>query len=311
MAGQIVMEGFLNFRMRPWLRRLITRAVAVIPAAITISIAGDEGTYQLLILSQVILSMQLPFAVIPLIHFTSDRARMGEFANRKWVKLLAWTAAIIIVGLNLRLAATTIGEWLGEAGDARIWILLFVVPVVATILGLLVYVIVQPFLPRWRIRIGRAPVTLPASVGSDLQEAVYKRILVPLDHTALDRKAIAHAAALARQHKAKLYLLHVEEDVTSQVYGQLSQTAEVEAGREYLTEITSRLRDQGIETEILVSYSRKPHEEIIRHARELKPDLLVMGAHGHKGFKDLVLGTTISSVRHNLDIPLLIVQREK
>jgi manganese transport protein len=311
MAGQIVMEGFLNFRMRPWLRRLITRSLAVIPAAITISISGDEGTYQLLILSQVVLSMQLPFAVIPLIHFTSDRVRMGEFANRTWVKLLAWTAAIIIVGLNLRLAATTIAEWLGEAGDARIWILIFVIPLAATILGLLVYVIFQPFLPKWRMRIGRAPVTLPASVGSDLHETVYRKILVPLDHTALDREAISHAAALARQHKAKLYLLHVEEDVTSQVYGPLSQTAEVEAGREYLAEITSRLRDQGIETEILVSHSRKPHDEIIRHARELKPDLLVMGAHGHKAFKDLVLGTTINSVRHNLDTPLLIVQREK
>ena len=82
MAGQIVMEGFLNFRMRPWLRRLITRVLAIVPAALTIYIAGDKATYQLLILSQVILSMQLPFAVIPLIHFTSDRARMGEFANR-------------------------------------------------------------------------------------------------------------------------------------------------------------------------------------------------------------------------------------
>ena len=172
-------------------------------------------------------------------------------------------------------------------------------------------VIFQPFLPKWRIRIGREPMALPASVGSDFEETVYTKILVPLDHTALDRKAIAHAAALARQHKAKLYVLHVEEDVTSQVYGQLSRTAEVEAGREYLGEITSRLRDQGIETEIVIAHSRVPHEEIIRYARELKPDLLVMGAHGHKGFKDLVLGTTINSFRHNLDIPLLIVQREK
>jgi manganese transport protein len=106
-------------------------------------------------------------------------------------------------------------------------------------------------------------------------------------------------------------LLHVEEVVTSQVYGPLSQSAEVEAGREYLEEITSRLREQGIETEVLVSHSRVPHEEIIRCARTLKPDLLVMGAHGHKGLQDLVLGTTINSVRHNLDIPLLIVQREK
>ncbi len=81
MAGQIVMEGFLNIRMRPWLRRLITRSLAIMPAALTIYFAGDKATLGLLMLSQVILSMQLPFAVIPLIHFTSDRARMGSFAN--------------------------------------------------------------------------------------------------------------------------------------------------------------------------------------------------------------------------------------
>ena len=96
-AGQIVMEGFLDLRVRPWLRRLITRTLAMIPAVFTIWIAGERGTYKLLLLSQVILSMQLPFAVIPLIRFTSDQGRMGEFANRVWVKVLAWACAILIV----------------------------------------------------------------------------------------------------------------------------------------------------------------------------------------------------------------------
>src|SRR5260221_7706953 len=108
-AGQIVMEGFLNLRLRPWLRRLVTRALAIIPAVLTIYYFGDGGTFKLLILSQVILSMQLPFAVIPLIRFTNDSRRMGEFANRAWVRILAWSAAAIIVGLNLWLVATTIG----------------------------------------------------------------------------------------------------------------------------------------------------------------------------------------------------------
>src|SRR3954464_12881261 len=116
MAGQIVMEGFLNFRMRPWLRRLLTRMVAVIPAAITILSTGERGAYKLLILSQVILSMQLPFAVIPLIHFTSDRRRMGTFANKSWVRWLAWLTAAIIVALNIRLAAMALGDWLSAPG---------------------------------------------------------------------------------------------------------------------------------------------------------------------------------------------------
>ncbi|MEJ2520590.1 MAG: Nramp family divalent metal transporter, partial [Desulfuromonadales bacterium] len=97
LSGQIIMEGFLNLRMRPWLRRLLTRGIALIPAVIVLAVAGDKGLYRLLILSQVILSLQLPFATIPLIHFTSDTKKMGVFANRTWIKVAAWSIAAIIV----------------------------------------------------------------------------------------------------------------------------------------------------------------------------------------------------------------------
>jgi manganese transport protein len=102
LAGQIVMEGFLNIRLRPWLRRLITRLIAIIPAVIVTMIYGESGTAKLLILSQVILSLQLSFAVIPLIIFTSDRKKMGEFASPLWMKILAWLTAAIIVTLNVK-----------------------------------------------------------------------------------------------------------------------------------------------------------------------------------------------------------------
>ena len=101
LAGQIVMEGFLNIRLRPWLRRLITRAIAIIPAAIVAIMYGESGTAKLLVLSQVILSMQLSFAVFPLVRFTSERAKMGEFANPLWLKLLAYAVAFIIAALNI------------------------------------------------------------------------------------------------------------------------------------------------------------------------------------------------------------------
>jgi manganese transport protein len=94
------MEGFLNIRMRPWLRRLITRAVAIVPAIIVTAIYGQSGTAKLLVLSQVILSMQLSFAVFPLVMFTSDRRKMGEFVNARWLKVLAWTVASFIASLN-------------------------------------------------------------------------------------------------------------------------------------------------------------------------------------------------------------------
>jgi len=107
LAGQIVMEGFLNIRIRPWLRRLITRLIAIVPAAITAIWFGASGTAQLLILSQVILSLQLSFAVFPLVNFTSDKVKMGEFVNPGWVKVLAYTVAVVIASLNVWLLVQT------------------------------------------------------------------------------------------------------------------------------------------------------------------------------------------------------------
>src|SRR5213075_2356236 len=109
----IVMEGFLNIRIRPWLRRLITRLIAIVPAAFTAIFFGESGTAKLLILSQVILSLQLSFAVFPLVWFTSDRLKMGEFVNPTWVKALAYFVAIVIAGLNTWLLAQTFRGWLG------------------------------------------------------------------------------------------------------------------------------------------------------------------------------------------------------
>lgn len=109
LAGQIVMEGFLNLRLPPWLRRLVTRLIAIVPAVLVTVIYGASGTAKLLILSQVILSLQLPFAIVPLIIFTSDKRKMGEFANKLWIKILAWVVAAIIIALNLKLLADVFG----------------------------------------------------------------------------------------------------------------------------------------------------------------------------------------------------------
>jgi manganese transport protein len=112
LAGQIVMEGFLNIRLPAWLRRLITRLIAIIPAVIVTAVSGERGSGQLLILSQVILSMQLSFAVVPLVIFTSDRAKMGAFVNPRWVKVLAWSVAGLIGSLNAWLLIETFRGWL-------------------------------------------------------------------------------------------------------------------------------------------------------------------------------------------------------
>jgi len=112
LAGQIVMEGFLNIRIRPWLRRLITRAIAIVPAAIVAILYGESGTAKLLVLSQVVLSLQLSFAVFPLVMFTSNREKMGEFANPTWLKALAYLVAFVIAALNTWLLIKTFRQWL-------------------------------------------------------------------------------------------------------------------------------------------------------------------------------------------------------
>jgi manganese transport protein len=112
LAGQIVMEGFLNFRMRPWLRRLITRSLAIVPAVVAVAIYGDRGTGALLILSQVVLSLQLPFAIVPLVMFTGDRKRMGRYVAPRWMQALAWPVCIIIAGLNAWLLVQMVRGWL-------------------------------------------------------------------------------------------------------------------------------------------------------------------------------------------------------
>jgi manganese transport protein len=300
-AGQIVMEGFLNLRLRPWLRRLVTRSLAIVPAVLTIYYFGDNGTYKLLILSQVILSMQLPFAVIPLIRFTSDSRRMGIFANRVWVWTLAWSAAALIIALNLWLVATTIGPWMAEtAWHAAV----AGIPILA-ILALLTHVTFgSTIVPVSHVE------SSGAMVATDLPVPHYRTILVPLDHSTRDRAAIAHAVAMARSHGAMLHLLHVEEGVTSQLFGALSSTEEILSGEEYFGGIVESLAASGIRAELTIQHGVTPTNAIVNKAREIHPDLIVMGAHGHRGIKDVIFGNTINAVRHQVAAPVLVVGAE-
>jgi len=167
MAGQIVMEGFLNFRMRAWLRRLSTRLLAIVPAAITVYLAGDKGAYQLLLLTQAVLSLQLPFAVIPLIRFTADRRRMGEFASNVWLHALAWLVAGINLLLNLWLARVKLADWLAREGVYATAIRVIILSLLAGLIALLVYIALAP------LRAGTKPDSESGEAEESLEPLVF------------------------------------------------------------------------------------------------------------------------------------------
>ena len=309
MAGQIVMEGFLRFRMQPWLRRAITRLLAITPAALTVYFAGEAASYKLIINSQILLNLQLPFAVIPLIHFTSDRKRMGEFTSPAWVKMCAWFSAAFILGLNIWLGIEQVREWLANSGAYHGYVLTASLAGGAALGSLLVAVIFWPWLRRNERIAAPVAVTTMRQVEPTLAPSSYRSILVPLDHSESDREAISNALALARLHEARITLLHVEEGVTSQVFGAQSSTAEITEGKQYLARIAGALSEQSVTVHTLMRHGRSPATEIARAVEELSPDLLVMASHGHRGWKDLVFGTTINTVRHKVKIPMLIVNK--
>jgi manganese transport protein len=312
MAGQIVMEGFLRFRMQPWLRRFITRSLAIIPAALTIYLAGASGTLQLIVFSQVVLNLQLPFAVIPLVYFTGDRHRMGDFASGPWLRIGAWTCAVFILALDVWLSVDEFRGWIASSGAYRPLVIATAVLSGLAFLTLLVVVGGWPWLRRHRhlpVPVEPVSVNLLHEAEPVLRPVVYSRILVPLDHSDADHEAISNALTLARMHSARIILLHVEEGVTSQMFGSLASTAEITEGQNYLANIVASLREQNIGVDVEVRHGNSPAHEIAAAVHDLAPDLVVMASHGHTGLKDLIFGTTINAVRHRVKVPMLIVSK--
>jgi manganese transport protein len=303
LAGQIVMEGYLNLRIQPWIRRILTRLIAIIPALVTIQVMGEAGTGKLLILSQVILSMQLGFAIIPLIHFVSDKEKMGSFNIRPLIKILAWICAAIIVGLNIKLVTEELMSLFNT--ELHILIKLAILVVVAFAAVLLCYIILFPILKKKRTE---KEVKLPHGTFTaltNLQIAEYKRIAISLDFSESDSKAIKHALAQGKAN-AHYLLIHVVESAGAMVAGKEISDYETESDLHTLQQYTEFLSGLGYTSEIKVGYGN-PKAAIPKLVKEFNADLLVMGAHGHKGIKDFLYGTTVNSVRHTVNIPVLIV----
>lgn len=301
-SGQVVMEGFLNLRMAPWLRRLVTRMVALGPAVVIIAIAGNAGIYRLLVLSQVILSLQLPFAIIPLIHFTADRRKMGPFANSRWVTLLAWIMAVVIICLNVKLVADEMNKWL--SGGA-LWPWLVVVPVAVGLAALLIYLVVVPSIRGGRIW-DSAIVSAGRHIASRIRPLDIKRIGAALDHAAGDSQILSAAIALARSEKARLILIHVVDAPGVLFLGSRSASLHAVSDETYLEDLVREAEERDLPVESMLRFGR-PVEEIVKAVDEAGLDMLVMGSHGHGGVGGIFYGETVARVHHNIRIPLLVV----
>ncbi len=306
LAGQIVMEGYLNLRIAPWLRRLITRVIAIIPAYLVIILYGDSHVGALLVLSQVVLSLQLGFAIIPLIHFTSDKEKMGIFAINPWMKIAAWSVAGIIIALNVKLIFEEVADWLSSAGD-QAWILwLTVVPLCFAAGTLLLYITFKPFFQK---RAKEKEMDIPHGTATqleDLEKPVYRRVAITIDFSSIDALAIRSAVAQGGK-EASYMLVHVVETAGAMVYGSDIADRESKEDTEALEKYFLQLQELGYHAEIKVGFGN-PRRIIPKIVKEFNADLLVMGAHGHKLVKDLIFGTTLDTVRHRIKIPMLIVR---
>jgi manganese transport protein len=316
LAGQVVMEGFVRFRLRPWARRLLTRSMALVPALLVIALAGqseseipvketssvDNRLLQLLVLSQVVLSFQLPFAIVPLVHFTSNPRRMGEFASRGWLKFLAWACGIVVVGLNAVLIYQYEGKWadaVAEGGGSPLWVHLTVGPLALALAAFLAWVTVYPILRRREARAGALPAPVLAPVR-------YGKIGVAVELAGTDDDLLAAAAALSRLHQANLIVVHVVEGPGAQLYGSSVDDQESRDDRQRMADLVEHLRREGLPAEGVLGYGVPP-EELTRIARERGFDLLVVGTHGHRLLADMALGQTVAPILHRLTIPILVV----
>ncbi len=301
LAGQIVMEGYLNIRISPWMRRLITRLLAIIPAILVILIMGRDYIGNLLIFSQVILSLQLGFAIIPLIYFVSNKKYMGKFAISLPIKILSWLVVSIIVGLNIKLVISEISNWI-QQGISPFVLYGIVFPILILVFILLLYTLATPLWQKMKLK----PIVLHQDLNlNTLTPTTYKRIGLAIDFSGMENKIISTALSLGTKETI-YYLVHIVESATARLWDETSEDAETKQDLIMLKKVKQFLEEKGYKAEIRIGYG-KPSYAIAKIAKEEKFDLLIVGSHGHRWFKDILFGATIDKLRHLVNIPVFIV----
>ncbi len=301
LAGQIVMEGYLRLRINPLMRRLITRLLAIIPAIIVIAIFGEDRVDSLLIFSQVILSLQLGFAVIPLIHFTSDKKTMGEFAIKPLIKFLAWLVASVLVYLNVKMVTGEATDFFATSDSMTGKIVIIMAGLLFG--ALLIYSIIFPLISKKSI--GSIQMHPEITGLQNIEIPVYRKIAVALDFSEKDAKLLAAAIGQAKED-TEFILIHIVESASAILLGDQTADYETQKDKERLDLFVTELREKGYKAEGILGF-RHSAKEIVRIVKEENADILVVGAHGHTGLKDFIYGETVNAVRHELKIPVLVV----
>lgn len=302
LAGQIVMEGYLRLRISPVLRRMITRLIAIIPAVLVILIAGERSVGSLLIFSQVLLSMQLAFAVIPLIHFVSDRKRMGKFTIRPGVQAISWAVAALIAVLNFKLVFDQAEDWIRQSDN--IWLNTLIVAGGLGLLLLLLLTVVYPFVLKRRT--STQDIHAPMKSIVSLSAPAFRTIALALDYSDTDNQVIRYAFKLAEE-ETQFVLVHITESASSSMMEAEAEDFETRRDRIRMEAYLRLFREQGYEARHEIGIKKRTRE-IARICKEQEADLLIVGSHGHRGLKDLVFGETVNKVRHLVPIPVFIAK---
>lgn len=301
-AGQIVMEGFINLRIQPWVRRLITRIMAIIPSIFVIIYFGDSSTANLLILNKVILSLQLSFAIvllIHLIHFVSSKIIMKGFVISIKTKIIAWILSALIITLNIKLVVETLKDWITiENTKPLTYIPIFILCFVFGLL--LMYIIFEPIINGvYNNRVinihGKTHFPKINKITS------YNKIALALDFTKNDGAVLSHAVNLAKQDTI-LILIHVIESAGASIYG--TQVND----RKRLNFYVEQLTKLGIKNSIYEVGYGKAEKSIAEIVEKQSADLLILITYGHKGITDILFETVTDKVKHKITIPILIAR---
>jgi manganese transport protein len=305
LAGQIVMEGYLQLRINPLIRRLLTRLLAVIPTLIVILVLGDQEADALLIFSQVILSMQLAFAIIPLIHFVSDKSRMGDFAINMRLKIVSWLVACIIIALNLWQLFESGKDWISSTDN--IWLQLLSVLCVLGFVILLAITICYPLFLK-----NRAHST--SNMHNNVDEALtqiqakssFRKIALALDFGKQDKEIIAYALQFAKEGTA-FTLIHVVESASAKAIGAEAHDHETQEDQKIMNRYLRVFEERGFIAEGKIGFKNRV-KAIAQIVADEEIDLLIVGSHGHHSFLDILFGETVNTLRHKVKAPVFIAQ---